>query len=62
MGKDYTWVVTPYYPNEAKRLGLSPTLCESRRMAEECARRLNIHSGTSWYVKETPIKIKKLKF
>lgn len=53
MKNDYPWIVVPFYPNEAKRLGLSATFCRTRRCAEEVVYRLNTHSGTSWYVKET---------
>lgn len=46
-------MVVPYDENEAKRLGIPSTFCRTRRSAEENCYRLNTHSGTSWYVKET---------
>lgn len=53
MKKYYPWIVVPYNKKEAKNLGLSSTFCRTRRAAEECCHRQNLHSGTSWYIKET---------
>ncbi len=53
MKKDYPWIVVPYDKAEAKRLGISPTFCKTRKIAEDSCYRLNQYSGTSWYVKET---------